>query len=126
MKKTATGVEYALGQITLEYVDEYMATPRDGSKEFGEWSELNEALFSGARAIDVPGLGILEGVDEFGGMDQGSERWMIFKLTQEDGTTQHFQKDGCYASHDGTYWDGELFEVSSRTKTVECWDRVDG
>lgn len=48
-------------------------------------------------------------VANFGGEGQGDDRWVVFKVG-----TQLFRKNGYYQSHDGTYWDGDLYEVEPR------------
>lgn len=55
---------------------------------------------------EVPGLGKLEFVDDYGGEGQGDDYWVVFKVGD-----QYFRQDGWYASHDGGYLDGELYEV---------------
>lgn len=64
----------------------------------------------------------LEGVDSGGGMDEGSNAYVVVKVTHPDGTVQHFRKDGYYASHDGYYWDGDLYEVKPVDKVVTFYE----
>jgi hypothetical protein len=64
----------------------------------------------------------LEGVDEGGGMDQGSNAYVVVKLTHPDGTIQHFRKDGYYASHYGYDWDGDLYEVKPTERVVTFYE----
>lgn len=58
-----------------------------------------------------------EYVADHGGMDRGSDRWVVFKLGD-----QLFKKSGYYASHYGTDWDGELREVKPVQKTITVFE----
>lgn len=82
------------------------------------WTDLKYEL--GKDGTDTS-LGRLAVADEFGGMDQGSDYWVVVSLTAPDGTVQYFKKDGWYASHDGGYLDGDLYEVESYERTVTDW-----
>jgi hypothetical protein len=37
---------------------------------------------------------------------------------------RYFRKNGYYASHDGTYWDGIFEEVKPHEKSVTVWDSL--
>jgi hypothetical protein len=63
-------------------------------------------------------LGRLARVAEYGGMDLGSDYWVVVSLTNADGNVQYFRKSGWYASHDGGYLDNETEEVFPYEKTV--------
>lgn len=56
-------------------------------------------------------------VEDFGGMDQGSTRYVVFEV---DGRL--FRKDGFYASHYGTDWDGDFREVRKVVKEVAFYE----
>lgn len=63
----------------------------------------------------------LKCVEDFGGMDMGSERYVVFSMTDETGT-RYFRKDGFYQSHYGTDWDGEFREVKPVEKTITVYE----
>lgn len=60
-------------------------------------------------------------LEDFGGMDMGSERYVVFSMTDETGT-RYFRKDGFYQSHYGTDWDGEFREVRPVEKTITVYE----
>jgi hypothetical protein len=49
------------------------------------------------------------------------DTYMIFQVTQPDGTVRHVRKFGWTASHDGTYWEGSVDEVESYEKVETYW-----
>lgn len=59
----------------------------------------------------------VERVDSYGGMDMGTELWVVFKIGD-----QLFKKYGAYYSHDGSYWDGSLNEVKPVQKTITVFE----
>lgn len=71
--------------------------------------------------IEIPGIGKAVGVEQFGGMDQGSDLWTVFRILGDD---RLFRKNGYYASHDGSYYDGALEQVEAFEKTVTDYRRV--
>lgn len=73
---------------------------------YSEPSMLDDLMNEEEQSFDVPGLGKVEFVENFGGEGQGDDYWLIFKVGE-----QYFQQDGYYASHDGGYLDGDLYEV---------------
>ena len=56
-------------------------------------------------------------VEDYGGMDMGSTRYIVFEV---DGRL--FRKDGYYASHYGTDWDGDFREVRKVVKEVNFYE----
>lgn len=75
----------------------------------------------------VPGVGTIEVVDvhELGEGDWGGEVYIVFKVTDEKGTTKLFKKTGHYQSYDGTSWDdyqGDFFEVQQVKKYVTVYE----
>lgn len=88
------------------------------------WHELEEALeYSNAR-VHLPGVGVATLVETYGGMDQGEERWFVFKVTDADGEERLFRRNGYYASYDGSYFDGPTEEVKSVAKVVNVFEAV--
>lgn len=58
-------------------------------------------------------------VANYGGEGKGEERWVVARIG-----TQFFRKDGYYASHYGTDWDGEFYEVKPVEKTITVYEAV--
>lgn len=82
------------------------------------WSELG---YAGSEDVyDVPRLGKVRVVEQHGGEGQGDEAWIVIGMTSCHDVERLFRKEGWHASHDGTYYDGDLVEVSARVveKTV--------
>lgn len=77
----------------------------------GSWSEFGW----GDIDVDIDGVTYsAKSVQRIGGSEgSGEYAAVIFSI---DGRT--FRKEGYYASHYGTDWDGELEEVESYEKTV--------
>ena len=59
-------------------------------------------------------------VDSYGGEDQGSEYYHVWKFTMDD-EVSYVRFDGTYASHYGTDYDGWGF-VTPREKTVIVYE----
>lgn len=49
--------------------------------------------------------------------DWQTDTYIVVKVGE-----QYFRKNGYYASHDGSYWDGSFTEVHPREKTVTVWE----
>ena len=62
--------------------------------------------------------------DEFGGEGEGDSYWAVFSTTDSTGTKQYWRIDGYYASYDGGYYDGDLYEVEPFEKTVRDWKKA--
>lgn len=70
---------------------------------------------------DVDGVGeikVVDGNDSYQD-DYSGRRFLILEI---DGRL--FRKDGMYYSHDGTYWDGPLYEVRRVTKTITDYEGI--
>lgn len=80
-----------------------------------EWQGENRLL------LDIDGVQeYAEYVDGKPAEEGGGETiFAIFKVGD-----QYFRKDGYYLSHDGSYWDGDLFEVHPTQKTVTVYEAV--
>lgn len=112
---TAHDVEYA---INSDEGIRYESDPESliDSGEF--WSELKYE--SDRYSVVVDGVEYkATHVESRGGMDQGSDIWVVFRLGD-----QLFKKSGFYASHYGTDWDGPLVEVKPVEKTVTVFEKA--
>lgn len=59
----------------------------------------------------------LKGEENYGGLDLGSEAWMVIRIGD-----QLFRKEGYYASHYGYDWDGTFEEVEAKPKTITVYE----
>lgn len=92
--------------------DAYDTDPDDLS-----WDEVNEVL--GYRGTLMTPLGEFRGIADEGGEGQGDHIEFVFRV--ED-TGQLFKKEGYYASHYGTDWDGPFREVHAVERTVTFYE----
>lgn len=95
-------------------------------KSFGDdgsvdWNEFTEALYGDDTTLDVPGLGTLKIVEDFGGEGQGDQYYFVFSVTNGD-TVRYFHMGGYYQSYDGGYYDGELSEVNPVVREVTFYE----
>jgi hypothetical protein len=74
--------------------------------------------------VDLPGIGFATHVDGFGGMDQGSDYYFVFTITDAEGGVRTFKRDGWYQSHDGGYYEGPTTEVKPVEKTITVWEDI--
>lgn len=58
--------------------------------------------------------------------NDGAACRMIVSVTGTDGKVRYFQKNGYYASYDGTNWDGGFFEVRPAEHVVTVYKKIDG
>lgn len=86
------------------YLDSY-------AKETPDWG-------AGVNFIEVDGHTV-ESVEEFGGEGQGDELWVVYRIDD-----QLFKKDGYWVSHDGSYWDGDFYEVEPYEITITKYRKV--
>lgn len=102
--------------ITYTYVNykgDTVTAELEPSEFYGDWYGENKTKTLPIDGVEYP----VEFVDEFGGMDMGSTLWVVFKVGD-----QLFKKNGWYASHDGSYWDGSVDEVKPVQKTVTVFE----
>lgn len=113
---------------TADQVKEAVSNYEDSEDNFDGWgSDLysyikGEGHYShsdGAFAVEVPGIGKVEYVDDYGGEGQGDDYWVVFKTVE---TGQFWRVDGWYASYDGGELDGELYEVEPKEVTVTQYE----
>lgn len=81
------------------------------------WGELSEMR----RETDVPGLGKVTVVDNYGGEGQGDDLWAVFRIEFDNGDVKHYRKSGYWVSYDGATWDQALEEVTPREKVITVW-----
>lgn len=117
-------VERALAKFGYEegpdvFEEEFPEHPSYGSYDT-EWDELSYMLDK-KGGVDVPGLGLVEKVDDYGGEGQGDDLWFVIKVTFPVGDDKFYRKSGYWVSHDGSYWDGEFEEVTPKQKTITVW-----
>lgn len=102
----------------LEVLRKYQEVPDD--EEFSEYDdgiEWNEFWSNETKTVGDVNIQVVE---DFGGADQGSQRYLVFSL-EKNGETEYWQKDGYYASHYGTDWDGEFYQVKPVEKTITVY-----
>jgi hypothetical protein len=91
----------------------------EGHDYFDGWGEIKWSN-EGDVALEIPLNGEtvpVTKVASFGGEGQGDEIWVVVQVG-----TQLFRKDGYYASHYGSDWDGDFEEVAAREKVVTVYE----
>lgn len=98
----------------------------------GSWDDVEEFLYwsdwvgntDPQPVLELPDVGTVRKVADFGGEGKGDERWMVVSVTFLDGTVKLYRKEGYYASYDGTTWDEDftLREVTAQEKVVIFYD----
>lgn len=63
---------------------------------------------------------VFESVDSYGGEDQGSDFWSVFKFTRGDEEC-YIKFEGWYASHHGAEFE-QYYEVTPKQKTVTVYE----
>lgn len=96
-----------------DYRDEIAAVDSDSEL----WGELHYER--GESRYAVEDVGPIEVLESGGGMDEGSNAYVVFKV----GDT-YLRKSGYYASHYGYDWDGELEEVVPAQKTITVYNTL--
>jgi hypothetical protein len=106
-----------------DLLENYFESEDHGEGWYG-WRELS--YFNNTSGTDVPGLGSVTVIDGFGGEGQGDHAHMVFLVVDDRGFVRHYKKDGFYASHYGTDWDGEFYEVKPTAVEAIEYIRVKG
>ena len=89
----------------------------DGWTELGSWWP-GDRKPGEPEGMLVPSLGAyVTVVESFGGMDKGTTRWIVYKVGN-----RLFRKNGWYASHYGSEFDGDFSEVRAREKMVTVYE----
>lgn len=69
-------------------------------KIYNLWTTI--AWIAGEKKFD--GLGTVKLLEHKGGEGQGEEYYIVFSVTDEEGETVIFKKNGYYSSYDGVEW----------------------
>lgn len=86
----------------------------------GDWHSIHDYA-DDANGWEVPDLGTVKLVEDFGGEGQGEDYWMVISIT--DGyTTRLFKMNGYHVSHDGSYYDGPFEEVKAVERMVTFYE----
>jgi hypothetical protein len=98
----------------------------DGSEEFS-WHEI-DGLYQSHDYVREDWKIRVTLVDSYGGEGEGDEvaKTIAVAFVDEDGescATRYLQKPGYHQSYEGTYYDGEIFEVTPVTERVTVWRR---
>lgn len=85
-----------------------------------EWEELE------GETVAVPGLGLVEVVENFGGEGQGEHMHLVFKVEHsgEWPSVKYYKVDGYYSSYGGSEWDGNLYEVKPVQRMVTFYEKL--
>lgn len=92
-----------------------------------EYEYTNEGWYAWEEVegqdIEVPGLGVVTVVENFGGEGEGDRYYLTFQIIPEDGgDARYFRMDGYHVSHDGSYYDGPFTEVKKTTKLMDVYE----
>jgi hypothetical protein len=89
--------------------------------DFDGWDEAEYAADGTVvLSISVDGETLpVTKVDGFGGEGKGEDIWVVVQVGD-----QLFRKNGYYASHYGTDWDGSFDEVRSFTQEVIAYETL--
>jgi hypothetical protein len=99
----------------------YCTATNENANNFS-WYELEEILCGKHNRLSVDGFGELS--QEFfdtGGEGHGENVYMVFRLVNAQGT-HFFKKEGYYASHYGTDWDGPFSQVTPVERMVTFYE----
>ncbi len=102
----------SLIEAFVENTDEYYSSSESVYREL--------KYLSRGSVLEVPELGLLEAVEDYGGEGQGEEFWVVFRVVS---TGQLFRVDGYYSSYDGGSLDGSPYEVVPVEKTITVYER---
>jgi hypothetical protein len=70
----------------------------------------------------VHGITVSVAEADTGGEGHGEDVYIVFKTIDTKGDTQYWRKDGYYASHYGTDWDGDFREVRLIERIVTFYE----
>jgi hypothetical protein len=117
-------------KLTAQEIDEILLKMEADSEEQGvRYGDLNRFDYDHLKwgyieELDIPGVGTLRRVADFGGEGQGDDFWVVFSITDAEGGVRYFKKPGYYASYDGGYLDGDLLEVRPVERVVAFYEPV--
>jgi hypothetical protein len=97
-----------------DYTAEEVDTAFENGDGWGEakWSSKGEVTLRDETVA-------YENVANYGGEGQGDDIWVVVKIGD-----QLFRKDGYYASHYGSDWDGYCREVKAKEETVTVYEWI--
>lgn len=93
--------------------------------EIESWCDWAGEISSPA---EVPHLGTVHVVENFGGEGQGDSMYLVFRihrLTEDEEWLRYFRLDGYYSSYGGSDWDGDLYEVSPVQRMVTFYEKAE-
>ena len=98
----------------------------EADKRWRAWRNRFWEFFKEYKAplwVTVPELGKVRVTEQFGGEGKGDQYWMVFEVDCGCGPDNRFFRiDGWYASYDGGYYDGNLYEVKPVQKVVTFYE----
>lgn len=95
---------------------------RYGTTEITDLSDLQHYLQYSKPddyILNIPGVGVIEHVEQFGGEGLGDDAWYVWKI---DG--RFFKKQGWHQSHYGTEYGGDFTEVRAVPVQRTEWQSV--
>lgn len=107
-------LDFVEGTIPTDDPYGYRGQNEDGFD--GGWDEFTWQIEKG---LEIPGIGLAKFVADHGGMDEGSDRWVVFEVNG-----QLYKKSGFYSSYEGTDWDSDLQEVKAVERPVTFYEAV--
>lgn len=105
----------------MNYTAQQIEQAIEWSDEFESWGEADWWTGKHRLVLDIDGqTEYAEYIDSKIPAEGGGESiFVIFKVG-----SQFYRKSGYYLSHDGSYWDGDLEEVTPTEKLVTVYDTV--
>lgn len=105
--------------FTTRELDEALSKTGDG---WGTgWNKVYN-LYGSESTHDVTVNGEVVKVRKVDEQITSDEQFDTYLIIEVDGKT--YRKDGWYASHDGSYWDGGLYEVTKTEVVTYEWKQV--
>lgn len=96
--------------------------PFEGEDEYDSgWMALTYAKQGGAPWL-IKDLGSVYLVKQHGGEGEGDDYHIVIRIKFLDGVERLFKKPGYHASHDGSYLDGDLYEVAPVERVVVFYE----
>lgn len=111
-------------KITLDVTPALVKSLLVAASGVAESDFFSEAQYYLREKGEVPGLGKVEVVEDFGGEGQGDLRYVVFSVKFTDETVKYFRQEGYYSSYDGTVWDGDFTEVTPKEVLRTEWVRA--
>ncbi len=96
----------------------YIEATTQSIEQGATWDEFE---YTPEEGIRIEGLGTVFLEKQHGGEGEGDDYYIVLKIVDGE-TVRFFKKPGWYASYDGGYLDGDLFEVKAVERTVTFWE----